>query len=1285
MKIVNLFKSILFFLLLLSFGKAYSKTIYVATDGDGTDGNTWTTAYTHIQTAIDAAVSGDVIWVKEGVYYADPLAPGLVEDVDRTVSITMKSGVKLYGGFTADEITIDDRPMLDLDGNGTIDSWEFSSPTVLSGEIQEDGIRTNNTQHILIVPDGADVNTLVDGFTFEDGYSDVQSTVTGIGTFTYASGVVMSGGKISGCIIQNCESNSAFDSYGGGLVALNSDVEGCYVDGCTITGRGTYGGGIYLDTSNMESSLVKNCGVVASVSSGLAIGGGVYSTTSVIDSCYVYGNSANPESNFKGYGGGMYNSNSQIIDCTIADNVSEGVDGSGGGVYGISSSYINTLIFNNETSITGGGAYAFTSYFTNCVISNNKTTGTNAIGGGAFGNSESTFYNTVFWGNISSGTSPNLRLSTGGEAFNCAFDSDLTGTNGVLISSSNQGSEVDVLYPYFMSPTYFVGNTNADATKESSLAVADWNITFDSDLMEKGDNNGFYEAFVGVDLDGDGSKTKNIDKFTDFVNENRLFNYKVDIGAYEPAFVELTLPAPITMEYGLTLGEILLEDGSALDLRSNSDIAGAYSFTDASTVPQYQPNGEAKKYRVVFTPEDNTTYAAIYDSINVTITAKELTMSGLSADGKVYDGTTDVTFSGSAILEGVVGTDDVTLNATGITAAFEDENAGVDKNVNFSGYTLSGVDAGNYTLSLSGALATITPKPVSVSPLMADDRDYDGTVDATYSGTPEVLGAIAGDDVSVDASSGVALFNSKVVGVDKPVVFTGFTLTGADAGNYALSQPIDTKATISPLAVVVAGVSAADKVYDGTVNATIQGTAIINGVIPNDNATLNETSVSASFDSKAVGIDKTVTFSGYFIVGADAVNYSLSQPNADVADITAKELSVSGWSALDKQYDGSVSALLSGSATLNGVVGSDDITLNTGSLLAAFSDANVGTAKEITISGVSLSGVDQSNYNLVTPTLTADITPVEIVIVADNKSKDYGDVDPDLTYVVTSGSLVGSDNFTGNLEREAGDNAGTYNITQGTLDISTNYNISFTPAIFTINKAANVIDFSLETTSYYLNETDQITLDATSTSGLTISYESSDPSILSVSGNVLTVHSFGAVTITASDAGGTNYIAASDVSVELTIAVAVIHKGTNMLLVNNTKGVFTSYQWYKNGSVITGATKQYYYDSSSLSGEYYCKLDGRFDSDVWSGGVNAASMEVYPSPALKGATFTVAFDKVDESSLGNSTMSIYSVTGALVKKMFNVNSVNQLQITEPGIYIIKIEGEVQTVKKIIVK
>ncbi len=1286
MKIENLFKGILFAALFLPFNSIYSKTIYVATDGNGTDGSSWTNAYTNIQTAIDAASVDDEIWVKEGVYYADPLAPDIAENVDRSLSITLKSGVKLYGGFTADEASIDERPMLDLNGNGVIDAWEYSSPSVISGEIQNDGDVTNNTQHLVIIPDGVDASTLIDGFTITLGYSDTQSTVTGVGTFTFTSGVIIGGGSITGSIVQECESNSAIDSYGGGICAVNANVDGCFVDGCTLTGKGVYGGGVYLNASEMKGTLVNNCGLVSPEASGLASGGGVFSTTSVIDSCFIYGCSANPESNFKGFGGGMYNNNSHIIDCWVADNKTEGTNGNGGGIYGVSSTYINSVVFNNEASAYSGGIYSMASYFTNCVVANNKTTAANAIGGGAFGDPETTFYNTVFWKNTTSGTSANLKLSSGGEAINCAFDSDVVGTNGILISSSNEGSEVGVLYPYFMSPTTFVGNTNGNTTYDTEIATANWNITYDSDLMEQGDNNGFYEALVSVDLDGDGSKTKNIDKFTDLAKEYRLFNHKIDIGAYEPAFVELTLPAPFTMEYGLTLGEILLEDGSALDLRTNSDVPGAYSFTDASTVPQYQ-NGEAKKYRVVFTPEDNVTYAEIYDSIYVTITAKELTMSGLVADDKVYDGTTDVTFSGTAILDGIVGTDDVTLNSTGITAAFEDKSAGVDKNVVFSGYTLSGVDAGNYTLSMTGALATITPKPVSVSVLTAEDKDYDGTTAATYTGTPEVLGAVGGDDVTVDVSSGVGEFDSKTVGVDKTVTFSGFALSGVDADNYTLSQPADSKATISPLSVTVGGVTAADKVYDGTITATIEGTAVVSGVISGDDVTLNIASVSASFDTKDVGTGKTVTFSGYFIMGADSPNYSLSQPDADVADITAKELTITGLSIQDKQYDGTSSATISGTAILNGIVSGDDVSLNTASLLAAFADANVGTAKDVSVSGLSTSGVDQSNYSLTLPSLSADITAVEIVIAADDNSKNYNDTDPVLTYIVTSGSLVGSDNFTGTLERETGENAGTYSINQGTLSLSSNYNISFTPGVFTINKAANTIDFTLDVTSYYLSETDQIILSASSTSGLAVSFSSSDESIVSVSGNTLMVNSFGEVTITASDAGGTNYEAASDVSVVIIIAVEVIQKGTNMLLVNNIKNVFTanSYQWYRNGAAISGATNQYYYASDGLSGEYYCMLDQRFNSEVWTGGAVAATMDVYPSPALKGATFTVEFNDIEDSSLKNSTMSIYSITGKLVKQLSDVNAFNQLQINEPGIYIIKTEGEVVSVKKIIVK
>ena len=48
-------------------------------------------------------------------------------------------------------------------------------------------------------------------------------------------------------------------------------------------------------------------------------------------------------------------------------------------------------------------------------------------------------------------------------------------------------------------------------------------------------------------------------------------------------------------------------------------------------------------------------------------------------------------------------------------------------------------------------------------------------------------------------------------------------------------------------------------------------------------------------------------------------------------------------------------------------------------------------------------------------------------------------VDPALTYTITTGSLVGTDAFTGALTRDAGENVGIYAIRQGTLALNSNY------------------------------------------------------------------------------------------------------------------------------------------------------------------------------------------------------------------------------------------------------
>ena len=98
-------------------------------------------------------------------------------------------------------------------------------------------------------------------------------------------------------------------------------------------------------------------------------------------------------------------------------------------------------------------------------------------------------------------------------------------------------------------------------------------------------------------------------------------------------------------------------------------------------------------------------------------------------------------------------------------------------------------------------------------------------------------------------------------------------------------------------------------------------------------------------------------------------------------------------------------------------------------------------------------GLTSGNYNIdfVKGTLTVNKRAIEVT--ADDKSKTYGEDDPALTHSVTSGNLVNGDAFTGSLQREEGQNAGTYAINQGTLSAGGNYELTFKSGTLTIDKA----------------------------------------------------------------------------------------------------------------------------------------------------------------------------------------------------------------------------------------
>src|SRR5207245_1681981 len=135
----------------------------------------------------------------------------------------------------------------------------------------------------------------------------------------------------------------------------------------------------------------------------------------------------------------------------------------------------------------------------------------------------------------------------------------------------------------------------------------------------------------------------------------------------------------------------------------------------------------------------------------------------------------------------------------------------------------------------------------------------------------------------------------------------------------------------------------------------------------------------------------TVNVSGLTISGTDAGNYSLTQPTT-TANITAATLTVTGVTASNKVYDRTTTATLNtASAALRGVISGDTVTRGTGSATGTFSSAAIGTAKTVTVAGLTISGTDSANYSLTQPTTTADITAKALTvtgITASNKVYD---------------------------------------------------------------------------------------------------------------------------------------------------------------------------------------------------------------------------------------------------------------------------------------------------------
>jgi hypothetical protein len=239
----------------------------------------------------------------------------------------------------------------------------------------------------------------------------------------------------------------------------------------------------------------------------------------------------------------------------------------------------------------------------------------------------------------------------------------------------------------------------------------------------------------------------------------------------------------------------------------NNDTAASLTTppTATTTATQFSPV-TMSGYPITPQGAVDPNYTFTYVPGTLTVTTVPLTVTGVTANNKVYDTTTTATLNtSSAGLSGVLNGDDVTLVTTGYTASFATKNAGTAISVTVSGMTLSGTAAGNYTLTQpTGLTANITQAPLSVTGVTANNKVYDGTTSATLNTSSASLsGVLDSDSVSLASSGASGTFADPNAGNAKPVTVSGFSLSGADAGNYSLTQPTGLTANITPAPLTV--------------------------------------------------------------------------------------------------------------------------------------------------------------------------------------------------------------------------------------------------------------------------------------------------------------------------------------------------------------------------------------------------------------------------------------------------------------------------------------------------
>ena len=865
-----------------------------------------------------------------------------------------------------------------------------------------------------------------------------------IGLYSAGARVAIYGGKITGSGTGAAVNSGEIHMYGGEISKNSRGVQAgainrenhsssglFYLHGGKITDNhhGDRGGGVYVEHNfYMDGGEVSN-------NSATGNGGGIYMNSGSISLSggKVTGNRAG------GDGGGVCTKAYRTTESSVKLSGSAEISGNqaggrGGGVY-------------LDVYSDFGTGYLDPSNSCNLIMDGGSITGNTSVGdgGGVYAAAENK-RDAKSYVNVKG--SAQITGNKKGEEDNNLYLPNYSG--GVTIGGDlDQTADIRV-------------TTENKPGKNSTVTIAkkSWQVSSVTvpDGVFKVDGA---DGKISVDDKGNVTLAPCSHSWTTYTASGAVITAKCSICSASGGSVTINKPAHTTYGDGQSEKATLTEN-SWQGLAVNED---AITYTKGGTPLGAAPTN-AGEYTASITLGDATA-SVVYTIAKAAPTASDFTFaapSPLTYDGNAKTATVEPN-------TGINGMGAVTVKYFKNGAETEPKDAGdytvkvsVAEGANYNA-TTDDLTTDGWKFTIGKATQTITvptDKTIVKDGIAEDISDWATVAGVTGGSAPGTL------SYTLDGSyTGVALKGNQLT-VDSSVA-TGTTITikvtAEETGNYNKDEQTFT-------------VKVADK---NTATVTITG-------LPDTVTYGQEFTLAASQTGDTTGANKKWTWD------YDQEYFKLVAPNANTETITLqaiktgtpskgitatyesgthkgsvtvnavvekKEVTVSGITAENKEYDGGTNATVNASgAIITGKETGDDLTVSV-SAGSTFDSADAGS-RTVTLGTLTLDGTSAGNYTLATSgnqtTATANITVRDLTVKPNSgQSKSYGTTpDPVLAYTST-GTVTGETAaFDGALSREAGEDVGQYDITKGSLALkdsgtfkATNYNLVLDTAVVT--------------------------------------------------------------------------------------------------------------------------------------------------------------------------------------------------------------------------------------------